>query len=184
MKHIPVILLFLLFVGGCASNVPIEIREPLPYGPSVAAVQEDIKPYVGKYVRWGGVIVSVDNRPNDTWVEIVAKELGNYGRPVDSDVSLGRFLVRVDGFLDPAVYRADREITVYGVMENQLTRKIGERIYTYPLIKAEKEKLYLWPGFRSYGYSYPYWHDPYWYSPYYPYYSPFRHRFLRHRPSC
>ncbi len=165
-------------IAGCQSSVPLEIREPLLGAPSIAQVQENPKANKGKRVRWGGVIASVENRSTDTWVEVVSKVLGDEGRPLPDDVALGRFFARVSGFLDPAVYQADREITVYGIVEDEVKRNIGEKPYSYPTVKSER--LYLWPMYRreAYGY-YP---DPYWYDPfYYPYrYWPYRY-WRRHR---
>ena len=176
MNYFPLISLCLILLSGCQSRVPLEIREPLPGSPSVSAVQHDIKPYAGISVRWGGVIVSVENRPNETWIEIVSKKLDHNGQPVNSDVSLGRFLARIEGFLDPAIYKAEREVTVYGVVESLVTRKIGESSYVYPVVKAKR--VYLWPEYHPYadryypwpGYYYPYYFTPY---PYYPYYYRF-----------
>ncbi len=171
--HYPLIFVFLVWLGGCQSRVPIEIREPVLGSPGVETVQREIKPYVGQFVRWGGVIVSVENRTNETRMEIVSKVLDDEGRPLKSDVSLGRFFARSEGFLDPAVYRAGREVTVYGAVETLVTRKIGERPYAYPVIRAEK--LYLWPEYRYYPYAYPYYPWPGYF--YYPYYYPFYPRF-------
>jgi outer membrane lipoprotein len=171
----------LLVLAGCQSSVPIQIREPLLEAPSIVQVQEDLKGNKGKHVRWGGVIASVENRAADTWVEVVSKALGQEGRPLSGDQAFGRFFARVSGFLDPAVYKPDREVTVYGVVEDTVERPIGTKPYRYPMVKSEL--LYLWPVYRTgpYGY-YPdaYWYDPYWYG---PYYSPYwRHRYWRHHP--
>jgi outer membrane lipoprotein len=173
--YYPLIFVFLVLLGGCQSRVPIEIREPVLGSPSVAIVQQDIKPYVGKFVRWGGVIVSVENRTNETWVEIVSKELNDKGQPLKSDVSLGRFLARSQGFIDPAVYQPEREATVYGTVETLVTRKIGESPYVYPVVKVEK--LYLWPKSNYlYGYRYYPWPGYFYYPYYYPFY-PYYYRF-------
>ena len=67
----------------------------------------------------------------------------NDGRPEPGNVSLGRFLVSSDGFLDPAVYSAGREVTVYGVLQNVLVRNIGTRPYLYPLVKAAQPSALL-----------------------------------------
>ena len=91
---------------------------------------------------------SVENR---TEVEILAKALGNDARPEPGDVSLGRFLVSSDGLVDPAVYSAGREVTVYGDFKTVLVRNIGTRPYLYPLVKAAQ--LYVWTGQREYGYD-------------------------------
>ena len=74
-------------------------------------------------VRWGGAIASVENRRDETWIEIVE-------RPLNTDKSAGRFLARVDGFLDPAVR--------------------VEHVYLWPLPSRAARHYY-----RS-----PYWYDP------------------------
>ncbi|MGH8601656.1 MAG: Slp family lipoprotein [Gammaproteobacteria bacterium] len=149
-----------LLVAGCAS-VPPQIKAPPLGDPSISLVQKDAESHRGELVRWGGSIVEVENKENHTLVIVVAKALGRSGRPQGSDHSPGRFIARVEGFLDPDVYKTDREATVYGVIEGQLMRKIGEKSYEYPLVKAET--VYLWPDYSQYTYRY----SPY----YYPYYS-------------
>ena len=88
-------------------------------------------------------------------------------------MALGRFFARVAGFLDPAVYAADREVTVYGIVEEVVKRNIGEKPYSYPTVRSER--LYLWPVRLAVPYGY--YPDPYWYDPfYYPYrYRPYHH---------
>lgn len=183
-------------IAGCAGNVPREISTELPGGPDVAAVAADGRPFVGRQVRWGGTIVAVENKPQETWVELLAKDLGAFGRPQDTDVTQGRFLVRVEGFLDPEVYSVDREVTVYGAVESSIARMIGERPYNYPLIKAER--IYLWPEYARYGddpwcdefyWRSAWWHyhsSPwYWHRPFYPYHrDPFWDPFWGAPPFC
>lgn len=183
-------------VGGCAGNVPREISTELPDGPDVAAVAADGRPFVGRQVRWGGTIVAVENKPQETWIELLAKDLGAFGQPQDTDVTQGRFLVRVEGFLDPEVYSVDREVTVYGAVESSIARMIGERPYNYPLIKAER--IYLWPEYARYGddpwcdefyWRSAWWHyhsSPwYWHRPFYPYHwDPFWDPFWGAPPFC
>ncbi|MGH8651549.1 MAG: Slp family lipoprotein [Gammaproteobacteria bacterium] len=63
-------------------------------------------------------------------------------------MSLGRFLVSSDGFLDPATYSAGREVTVYGILENVLMRNIGEprRSSSMPPSRQPDEWLTLKPA--------------------------------------
>ena len=149
MKQVLGSLLFLSFLGGCASDVPLVIREPLADNPSLADVQSNPKAFVNRRVRWGGRIVSTKSVANKTEVEIVAKAVATDGRPEPGDVSLGRFIANSGEFLDRAIYSADREVTVYGVLENVLVRNIGEHPYTYPLVQAIQ--IYLWPEQRDSG---------------------------------
>ncbi len=149
MKLVLGSLLLLSLLGGCASDVPLVIREPLADNPSLADVQSNPKAFVNRRVRWGGRIVSTKSVANKTEVEILSKAVGTDGRPEPGDVSLGRFLVGSDVLLEPALYGADREVTVYGVLKNVLMRNIGEHPYTYPLVQAIQ--IYLWPERRDYG---------------------------------
>ncbi len=174
----PFILLTILALSGCASNIPREIKEPPAENPTVYEVRDDIDRYTDSRVRWGGTIADVENRENETWIEVVALELAGYGRPETTDNSYGRFLVRIDQFIDPQIYAKGRELTIAGVVESRIVRKIGEHPYTYPLIRATSHHLwpqydtarntdlyyrgyYGWPysryGFGA-GYGYRYWH--------------------------
>lgn len=169
------LLLMLSFLGACASNVPLEIRTDVAPSPAVATVVREFEQYRGQRVRWGGEIVSLENREAETWIEVAARELMDDGAPGDSDQDHGRFLIRYPGFLDPTIYKAGRKVTVVGRLESRVTREIGKHPYTYPLLHSES--LYLWPRYRArnyypYGYGYyPYGYGYYPYSyGYYPYY--------------
>ncbi|MGH8520446.1 MAG: Slp family lipoprotein [Gammaproteobacteria bacterium] len=149
MNQIVISFSLLSLLVGCASDVPLVIREPLADNPSIAEVQSNPKAFVNRRVRWGGTIVSTKSVGNKTEVEILAKAIDTDGHPEPGDASLGRFLVSSDGYLDPATYSAGREVTVYGVSENVLMRSIGEHPYMYPFVQAVQ--LYLWPEQRDYG---------------------------------
>jgi outer membrane lipoprotein len=151
MKDVLTAFLLLSSLGGCASDVPLVIREPPADNLTLADVQANPPAFVNQRVRWGGIIVSTRSVENRTEVEIRAKPLGTDGRPEPGDVSLGRFLVSNHGFLDPAVYSAGREVTVYGVLQNVLVRNIGTHPYLYPTVKADQ--LYLWTEQNEYGYD-------------------------------
>ena len=165
----------LLVLGACATNIPDAIREPPPGDLSVAEVRRDPNAHIGRHVRWGGTIAGVENKKTETLLELVARDLDSDGRPRMTDRSPGRFLARVDGFLDPAVYANGREMTVAGTLEGVTTRTIGEYTYRYPLVKTDA--VYLWePRVERRSrrdYDDPFW-GPWgpwgpWPYPYYPY---------------
>lgn len=183
-RQAEIILIVLLLLAGCASNIPREIQEAPAENPAVNEVRKNIDHYTGSAVRWGGTIASVENRQDETWIEVVAHELGSYGQPLDDDSSYGRFLVRIEQFLDPQIYARGRELTVAGVVESRIVRRIGEHPYTYPLVRAST--YYLWPRYSNRGeygfhqryyYGYPwgyryhfgYGPSPFWYHPHYYY---------------
>jgi outer membrane lipoprotein len=157
-------------LGGCASNIPLEIREDITdKNISIKAASQNFDQNMGEPVRWGGTIANVENNATDTWIEIVGRKLGSYGQPLEVDQTQGRFIARVDDFLDPAVYKLDRRITIYGKVESRVVRQIDDHPYTYPLINVQSH--YLWSEYdhRRY-YGYPYY-------PYYPYYHPYWYRY-------
>lgn len=150
-------------LGACATDVPRPIRDSLPESPGLAQVRENPAAFQGRVVRWGGTLAGVQNQAQETILEVVDRPLERGGRPIESDRSAGRFLVRAKGFLDPSVYANNRQVTVYGQISGSEQRKIGEFPYTYPVVVADQ--LHLWPPYVE---PQPYYRDPYWYDPWYP----------------
>ncbi len=178
MKQLLSLLIAGLLLTACASNVPQEISARTNT-PSVAEVRSNPQQFTGSQVRWGGTIVSVTNRQQDSVVEIVARDLGRSGRPLEQDSSPGRFLAQVDGFLDPAIYAKGREMTVSGTLTGAEQGKIGEHAYNFPLVSVTSH--YLWEKHVEQPARYydPFWYDP-WYRPYY--YDPFYWPYYRRHP--
>jgi outer membrane lipoprotein len=174
MRNLFVLVLLVTALAGCQSSIPLEIREPVAGSPELEHVRADTAHFKNAPVRWGGKIVKLENKAQDTLVEVVSKPLDDDGRPQDSDGTSGRFLVRVTEFLDPAVYKADRLLTMRGVVEGSMEGKIGERSYTYPVVAAQR--IYLWPIETRARYMYDPWF-PYPYYGYGPYYNPWGPRF-------
>ncbi len=164
MLHLLPYGLALFLLVGCATNVPEAIRKPAPGDLTVAEARTQPSAHVGRQVRWGGTIAAVENHKTETWLEVVSRELDNNARPRETDRSAGRFLVRADGFLDPAVYAKGRQVTVSGTVEGGKTRPIGEFSYHYPVVKARA--VHLWEPLPELRRDYRY-HDPFW-SPWYP----------------
>jgi outer membrane lipoprotein len=160
----PFIVFFLLaLLAACASQVPVTIREPIAGAPDVQSARAAKTELIGKRVRWGGVIANVENRKQDTWVELVDRPLDRFGRPGDSDSSGGRFIARIPGFLDPVTYAKQREMTVTGVLAEPITRAVGDFPYRYPVVDVDT--YYLWA--KPLPATYPYFYDPFWYDPWY-----------------
>jgi outer membrane lipoprotein len=157
-----VLFLGLLLVG-CASDIPRTIRDaPVPEIrlPQALAEADNLR---GRVVRWGGRIVGVENRKDETWIEIVEQPLASDGSPRRTNNSAGRFLAQLPGFLDPALYTRLRPLTVTGTLDGVITRNIGEHPYRYPLVRVTEH--YLWPPEPEtvhYHYYYPL------YDPWYP----------------
>lgn len=158
-----------LLISGCAT-IPENIRTPVA-GPAVAEVRANPGPHIGQKVRWGGTISKVDNLKDQTVITVVARPITRSGEPLAGEPTTGRFLADVSRFLDPDVYRRGRRITVVGHIAGVRPSKIGEYVYTYPVVRATA--LYLWEEYaRPEPYPYPYYPWPY-YDPFWPY--PYHH---------
>jgi len=105
--------------------------------------------YIGQVVLLGGRIVQTRNLPQATEVEVLQSPLNDDERPEGGDVSEGRFLIRLPGYADPAVYAPGRLITVAGRVTGVERRPLGEIEYRYPVLEALD--THLWQG-RQYGY--------------------------------
>lgn len=160
-----------LALGGCASVVPEAIRTAAPGNVQIAQVREQPPQFRDTVVRWGGNIVSLRNERDHTVLEIIGRELDDEGRPQKEDRSLGRFLAKVPGFLDPAIYKPEREVTVHGRLEGVVEQAIGEFRYAYPLVRADE--AYLWKPRPAPYRRRPYYNDPFFYDPWYPWGAPY-----------
>jgi outer membrane lipoprotein len=164
-----------IVLGGCTS-VPEVVKTAPPGDVHVGEVRNDPTRFVGTVVRWGGSVEAVRNERDATLIEVVARSLDSSGRPRDEDKSEGRFLAKVAGFLDPAIYAQGREVTVRGQVTGVHEDKIGDFHYLYPIVTVEH--LHLWAPRPPPLPPYPY-YDPFWWGPGYPwgwpYYPPYRY---------
>jgi outer membrane lipoprotein len=163
----------ILLFSACATVISPQIMEQvdrnLSYG-SLASRPDEAK---GKMVLLGGTIVQTVPKPQETEIEVVQKQVTSSGEPYLTDKSEGRFLVVVNRFLDPAIYRSGRDITVAGEVQGSVLRRLGEIDYRYPVIAASE--IYLWKeplSPQGYPYPYPFGYPYYrrgWLYPGYPY---------------
>ncbi len=145
--------------GGCASKPPDAISKVPAENPTLTRVLLDLDRFVGSAVRWGGVISKVENRADQTWVEIVRHKLRHNGKPGTDGNSDGRFIASFTGFVDPLVYQVDRPLTVVGVIDGNIKRPIGAYDYTFPIVKVGGS--YLWKAVTEV--RVPYYPGPQWY---------------------
>ena len=123
----------------------------------------------GSDVRWGGVIVSSRVKDSKTCFEILSRDLDKYLRPKLEDSTAGRFIACKQGFHDPMVFSAGREVTVTGNIQSIEVRKLEEFDYRYPVLDVND--LVLWQKrrvvMRYRGFSDPFYgpwggHRGYW----------------------
>ena len=162
-----------LLLDACAPVISPQLMEQvdrnLTYG-SLASRPDEAR---DKIVLLGGTIVQTVPKPEETEIEVVQKQVSSSGEPYLTDKSEGRYLVVVNRFLDPAIYRSGRDITVAGKVQGSVLRRLGEIDYRYPVIAALE--IYLWKeplSPQAYPYPYPFGYPHYrrgWLYPGYPY---------------
>lgn len=163
------LLLICLWLSAC-TNLPKAIEEPPLYDISYTQVIQDIAKYKNAPVRWGGIIIDVENEQAFTLVQVLNYPLDSDGQPQTDQSNGGRFLFKTSEFLDPAVYSKNSKITVAGTLIGDIEHTIGKKVMRSPLISAST--IYLWPtySYSNYydGFGYGYGYNPYYGG--YPYY--------------
>ena len=132
-----------LVMTGCAPVISQEALKEVDQSVRFEQVLENPDAYEGKIVLLGGEIIKTENLPDKTVIIVLQRSLGYNQKPDSEGESKGRFIVSTPGFLDPAIYRPRREITVAGSVMGKEVRPLGELEYAYPII--EKKELYVWP---------------------------------------
>lgn len=165
---------WLLLASACAPTIAPQLRRQIDKDLSFAVLAADPEAQKGKVVLLGGTIIQTVPKPGLTEMEILQKPLDYFDEPRETDRSEGRFLVLADGFLDPAIYRKDRKITVVGEVVGSEVRRLEALDYRYPVLKAKSLKL--WPKLAAppppYWGPYP-WGPYYWGAPWYPWWGPY-----------
>lgn len=176
MKHTVFFLAAGMFLGSCSTQPVKESLQPVEPDLSLEAVKTLADQAIGKSVRWGGSIVAVTNGESSTDLEIVARPLDADAAPEAGDESYGRFIARINEFLDPEVYARGREVTVRGQISQWRDGKIGAYAYRFPIVDAAS--YHLWPAAtQSRIQPNPFHHDPWYYDPW-PFYPPYyRYRY-------
>ena len=140
------VLLFLLTAGallaGCGPVFPKDALERVDRHVSFKELQADPEKFKGAWLMLAGVVISSKNTKEGAVIEVLQKPMDGDGRPLDTDMTEGRFLIQTDQFLDSTVYHGGRLITVIGEVVGQKTAPIDEIRYQYPLLNAKA--LHLW----------------------------------------
>lgn len=156
---------FVLLISGCAHVITKDLRAKADSSLTFAQVQQSPNLYKGKSVVWGGEIIQTTNQKDGTTLmEVFQRALGLRGEPKETTASEGRFLVLIEKYLDPYLFRKGRKITVAGEIQGEKIQPIGEMEYRYPLILSKQ--IYIWEEYNYYYPAYPYYYDPWWGYPY------------------
>ena len=177
IRLLPLLALVLL-LSGCVYPISKPLRLQARPDLTVPVIIDNPSAYGHAVVIWGGTILSVQNEGGQSSILVKEYPLDWRGEPNFYEESRGRFLVRTANYLDPAVYRRGRYVTIAGEVTGIRTEKSGQTEYRYPVLAARE--MHLWRdypiGFYDYpppawrwGWGPPYggWYDDYYYDDYY-----------------
>jgi outer membrane lipoprotein len=179
-QPVAILLLLSALLQGCAASIPAALRDAPQQSPSLGQVRAQPDNYIDLRLRWGGNIVKVENLPQTTRIEIVARQLSSRGEPLDENSSEGRFIAHFDQFLDPSIYTIGRELTVVGRFVSLEQRDLDQMHYRYPLVRVEAHHLWSEPEPAHDHYN-PHWNDPFFYDPWYPFGYPYPYYYYPQR---
>jgi len=140
-------LLLFFILDGCTSTPKSPNRQESYEKISFSEILKSPEQYQGKVVRLGGVILDLVNTEEGSTLEILEKPLTWRGRPKPDDDSGGRFIAVFGEFLDKAIYRMDRQVTIIGEITGMKTAPIGEATYNYPLLSGREIRLWKDKGY-------------------------------------
>jgi outer membrane lipoprotein len=109
---------------------------------SFRELQRDPDTFKGRWVMLAGVIIEAKNTKEGTSIEVLEKPMDRQGRPYETDVTEGRFIITTDRYLDAAVYHRGRRIAVVAEVAGRKLLPLGEIEYQYPVVVAKE--LHLW----------------------------------------
>ena len=173
----PIRLLWIVFLPllvGCVHPISKGFRDQVDPALSLTQILQSPDNYVGKKVVLGGSIVQTRNLKNMTEIEVVEKDLDCFGYPSDGDASRGRFVFRIQGYLETKIFAKDRIVTGGGTVVGTQSGRIGEAEYEYPVIEVEELKLWDAPVYRYPPYGYGAYMPGWGIYSYYPYPNRFR----------
>jgi outer membrane lipoprotein len=136
-------MLTLMVMLACAPVISKQALGEVDDSVGFTEILADPDAYRGRGVLLGGYVIETRNLPEKTLIMVLQSPLGYRKEPAAESSSKGRFIVSVPGFIDPAIYRPGRKVTVAGTISGKDVRPLGEIEYTYPIIT--KNEIYLWP---------------------------------------
>ncbi|HTZ39219.1 MAG TPA: Slp family lipoprotein [Syntrophales bacterium] len=154
------VFIMLATLAACAP-LSQDIRRQAEKSAPFAEIQKNPDSFVGTIVIWGGVIIETTNLKESTAIKVLQTALDIQERPMETDRSEGRFIVVVDRFLDPDIFKKGRQVTVGGEIAGKEIQPIGEIQYGYPVVRARELKLWEQPVPYP-----PYYYDPWYWGPY------------------
>lgn len=129
-------------IAGCAPTFSRQALDQVDRTITFRELQKNPERYQGKWVMLAGLIIDTRNTPEGSFIEVLQKPVDRQGRPRETDDTEGRFLITSPEFLDSAVYRPGKRISVIGEVLGQKMRPLGEIQYRYAVVTSREIRLW------------------------------------------
>ena len=168
IRGLLVITMAFVCLSGCAHVITKDLLQEVNTEITFGELQKAPQAYQGKMVLLGGVVVKTVNRKDGTLLEVYQAQIDSMGRPINLDISGGRFLAHYKGLLESEIYHKGRKVTIAGIVQGEQVMRLGEIDYHYPFLIIKDIHLWKKEQPRSYEpYPWGFW-DPWWRNPWYP----------------
>jgi outer membrane lipoprotein len=138
-----IVLASLLGCVACGSVISPQVQSLDDPELSYAQLGSNPEAYVGQVVIIAGTIIEAVNTPEGTRLVLLQYPTNRRRRPQTNAPSGGRFLVPTPEYLETAIYRSGRVLTVAEAVRGQREIPVGEIVYRSPLLTPRE--MYLWP---------------------------------------
>ena len=134
-------LLLMVLFSGC-SPISKELRNRADQRLTFQQVSQNPEAYKGKIVIWGGEIIeTIVQKDGTTLIVVLQRPLDRKKEPKIQS-SEGRFVILVEGIVEPYTFRRGRRITTGGEILGKKVMRLGEFEYPYALLRSKQ--LHLW----------------------------------------
>ena len=130
------LLVILAHLAGCATALSREAMALASPAVQPDAVLANPQGFIGHTLLVTGPILRLENRQDDTFLEVLGYPTTARGFPDTSEPALGRFLLRYPGYLDGMIYRPGRSIAAAGRVVGEQNAAGGEITPREPLLQT------------------------------------------------
>jgi outer membrane lipoprotein len=132
----------ILLAAACTKGISKQARSRVTYSGTFSTLQEKPDDHLDEVVLLGGKTIETKVGSKYSEITVLQLPLDGGDRPRIEAQSEGRFLIRSEQLLDPAVYAEGTAITVVGKVIGSEARKVGEYNYVYPVLEPIEIKLW------------------------------------------
>lgn len=156
MKKLMLLTGLALFLQGCSYAISPALTSQADKTLSLHLIEQDPGAHAGKIVILGGTIIRTANTDHGTLIEVEARALDYWGKPLRTKRTGGRFLLRYPAALNSFQYAPGRELTAAAQVAGN-SRALDDSSAPCPFFLSKELKL--WKDERK-ARTGPQWIDP------------------------